>query len=392
MLEFFQTGELDTISPSTETLLNSILDGDKDIRRVDTEFAGSILLQIAFRNARGKLVYKRTVDYGITVKELYERAIAQTGPFNFVLGAIEKFHGPPSLKLTGESKDTSTLEEIFAQIEKDEIIQPKHKITEWSMGRCDYRYIYAAAEKAGFTHLMPSVENSICCIRPLRKAMPGLFSFSLPILFYMIDPNSPLVLRAHVADVDTLMFSIVEIIFALMYFGRRDEFLPYWEKHYDEPGGWTEIFFKEWTEKQSKDDSNSPALTLSTVSSKKRKSTSAGTVIASKKTRTQPANTKSLPKKVNTKLRNRKAQTKVVASGSTSKNSRTKVRTKPLAVPNKQRANTVPHSSADQEELNVPEARQSSRTKAPVYYGGAENEDDSDAFTDAENEADDESD
>lgn len=55
--------------------------------------------------------------------------------------------------------------------------------------------------------------------------MPGLFSFSLPILFYMIDPDSPLTMRVHVADVDTFMFTIVGIIYGLMYYGRKDEFL-----------------------------------------------------------------------------------------------------------------------------------------------------------------------
>lgn len=96
------------------------------------------------------------------------------------------------------------------------------------MSRRDYRYIYAAAEKVGFTHLMPPIESSICCIVPLRRAMPGLFSFSLPILFYMMDPKSRLALDAHE---DTLMLFIVKLIFALMYFGRKDESLPNWEKY-----------------------------------------------------------------------------------------------------------------------------------------------------------------
>ena len=108
-------------------------------------------------------------------------------------------------------------------------------IVEWSTTRCDYRYIYVAAEKINFTRLMPSVENNVCCILPLkRKATPGLSSFSLPILFDMIAPKSPVVLRAHAADMDTLMFSI---IFALMYYGRKEEFLIYCENYRDNSEG-----------------------------------------------------------------------------------------------------------------------------------------------------------
>ena len=108
---------------------------------------------------------------------------------------------------------------------------------------------------------------------------------------------------------------------------------------------------------------NNHALVLSTVSSKKRKSQSAENVVAPKKSRTQPANTKSLLKKVNTKSRNRNIPTKLVASGSTSKSSR----------------------------IDVSEARRSSRIKAPVYYGGASNEDDSEDYMESQDEGDDES-
>ena len=152
--------------------------------------------------------------------------------------------------------------------------------------------------------------------------MPGLISFSLPILFYLIDPKSDLVLKAHVADVDTKMLAILLPVFWLKISGREDEFLPYWEKYGDAPGGWTEIFFKQWKKKKPIEvQSNNDALVLSTVSSEKRISQSAENVVAPKKPRTQPANTKSLLKKVNTKSRNRNIPTKLVASGSTSKSS-----------------------------------------------------------------------
>ena len=191
MLDFFMTDELDMIHSSMEAILGLVLDGSDKVRNVDVEFSGPILLQVSIRSGR-KLLYKRTVDHEIMVKEVYEIVLARVGPFNFALGPLHKFHGPPSQKLTGESRDTSTLAEISAEIERDGIIKPEHNIVEWSNSRCDYRYIYAAAEKAGFAHLMPPVENSVLCIRPLKKAMPGLFSFSLPILLYMIDQSQAL--------------------------------------------------------------------------------------------------------------------------------------------------------------------------------------------------------
>ncbi len=92
-------------------------------------------------------------------------------------------------KLTKDCINAKPLTDIFQEMGQDQILQPHHKIVEWSTTRCDYRYIYAAAENVDLTRLMPSVEKNICCILPLRKALPGLFSFSLPIPFYMIDPN-----------------------------------------------------------------------------------------------------------------------------------------------------------------------------------------------------------
>ncbi len=90
---------------------------------------------------------------------------------------------------------------------------------------------------------------------------------------------------------------------------------------------------------------------------------------------------------MNTKSRNRNISTKLVASGSTSKS----FRIKPLAVPRKQGLKVVQVPSADAEGVDVSEARRSSRIKAPVYYGGASNEDDSEDFMESEDEADDES-
>ena len=387
MFDFFKCGELDATTPSMENFLGLILDGADNVRTVDTEFSNSILLQVAFRNAQGDLLYKRTIDHGVTVKDLYEKAVAEKGPSRIILEPIRRFHGPPSLKLTGESENTCTLTEMFTEIENKGIIQPNHKIAEWSSGRCDYHHIYTAAENAGFTHLMPPVENSVLCIQPFPNMMPGLFGLSLPVLFYLIDPKSDLVLKAHVADADTEMLAILLPVFGLKISGREDEFLPYWEKYGDAPGGWTKIFFEQWKKKPIEVRSNNHALVLSTVSSKKRKSQSAENVVAPKKARTQPTNTKSLLKKVNTKSRSRNTPTKLIASGSTSESSRTK----PLAVPRKQGSKAIQVPSADAEGVEVSEARKSSRIKAPVYYGGASNEDDSEDFMESEDEADDES-
>lgn len=75
MLEFFKYCELDRVSPYTEDFLSSILDGDDYIRLIDAEFAGYFLVQFSIRDARGKLLYRRTVDHKMTVQELYERAV-----------------------------------------------------------------------------------------------------------------------------------------------------------------------------------------------------------------------------------------------------------------------------------------------------------------------------
>lgn len=183
------------------------------------------------------------------------------------------------------------------------------------------------------------------------------------------------------------MLAILLPVFGLKISGREDEFLPYWEKYGGAPGGWTKIFFKQWKKKPIEIQSNNHALVLSTVSSKKRKSQPAENVVASKKIRTQLAITKSLLKRVNTKSRNRNIPTRLVASGSISTSSRIK----PLAVPRKQVSKVVQVPSADAEGADFSEARQSSRIKAPVYYGGASHEDDSGDFVESEDEADDES-
>lgn len=219
MLEFFKYCELDRVAPYTEDFLGSILDGDDNIRLVDTEFAGQFLVQFPIRNARGELLFRRTVDHGMTVQELYERAAQFDGPVTIVFGVLNKFYGPPSREPTKNCENSSTLVNIFEEIKQKDIIQLQHKLLEWSTSRCDYRYTYAAAEKVGYTHLMPLYSNSVLCIRPLRKAMPGLFSFSLPMLFYLIDPKSRLAFDAHDSEEDTLMLFIVLVIFALKISG-----------------------------------------------------------------------------------------------------------------------------------------------------------------------------
>ena len=104
------------------------------------------------------------------------------------------------------------------------------------------------------------------------------FSLSLPDFFYLIDPKSDLILKAHVMDVDTKILVILLPVFGLKISGREDEFLPYWEKYGDASEGWTKIFLKQWFKKPIEVQSNNHALVLSTVSSKKRKSQSAENV------------------------------------------------------------------------------------------------------------------
>ena len=58
-------------------------------------------------------------SHGVTVKDLYEEAVAQRGPFIIVLEPIRKLHGPPSLQSTGESKNTRTLTEMFTEIKNE---------------------------------------------------------------------------------------------------------------------------------------------------------------------------------------------------------------------------------------------------------------------------------
>ena len=387
MLEFFKYCELDRVAPYTEDFLGSILDGDDNIRLVDTEFAGQFLVQISIRNARGELLFSRTVDYGMTVQELYERAVQFDGPINIVLGVLNRFYGPPSRKSTRDCRNVSTLVNIFKEIAQKNTLQPQHKLLEWSYNRCDQRYTYAAAGKVGYTHLIPPYSNSVLCIKPLRKAMPGLFSFSLPILFYLIDSKSRLAFDAHDSEADTMMLFIVLVIFALKISGREDEFLSWWERDRDLPEGWTAGFIADWMKKPIQARPSISPLNLPAASSRKRTLESAGNSKASKKAKYKSDKSKLQPKKSESRPGKSKTPTKKGGSGSKPRKSRIKA----LAVPKKQSSKVAQRPSVDQEEIKVPEARQSTRTKAPVYYSGASNEDDSDGFVDSEDEADDES-
>ena len=388
MLEFFKYCELDWVTPYTEDFLGSILDGDGNIRLVDTEFAGQFLVQISIRNARGELLFRRTVDHGMTVQELYERAAQFDGPINVVFGVLNKLYGPPSQKSTRDCRNASTLVDIFKEIAQENALQPQHKLFEWSTSRCDYHITYAAAEKVGYTHLMPPCGNSVLCIQPLRKAMPGLFSFSLPILFYLIDPKSRLAFDAHDSGVDTLMLFIVLVIFALKISGREDEFLSWWERDQDLPEGWTAGFIADWMKKPIQARPSISPLNLPAASSKKRTLESAGSSKASKKAKTQSNNSKSQPKKTETQPRKRKTPTKKGASGRKVRKSPTKS----LANQKKQGQIVVQDPSSDQQEASLPTARQSSRIKGklPQYREGSDG-DDSDGSVFTGDEADDES-
>ncbi len=300
MLEFCKYCELDRVSPYTEDFLSSILDGDDGIRLVDCEFSGQFLVQISIRDARGKLLFKRTVDHEMPVKKLYERVVESNGPIGIFLAVLNRFYGPPSQKPTRDCRNASTLVNIFDEIKQKNILQPQHKLLEWGTNRCDQRYTYAAAEKVDYTHLIPPYSNSVLCIKPLRKAMPGLFSFSLPILFYLIDPKSRLAFDAHDSEEDTMMLFIVLVIFALKTSGREDEFLSWWERDRDLPEGWTAGFIADWMKKPIQARPSISPLNLPVASSRKRTLESAGNSKASKKAKFQSDKSKPQPKKAET--------------------------------------------------------------------------------------------
>lgn len=324
----------------------------------------------------------------MTVKELYERAVEWTGPINIFLVVLKRFYGAPSREPTKNCENSSTLVNIFEEIKQKDIIQPQHKLLEWSTSRCDYRYTYAAAEKVGYTHLMPPYSNSVLCINPLRKAMPGLFSFSLPMLFYLIDPRSCLAFDAHDSEEDTLMLFIVSVIFALMISGRKDDFLSWWERDKDLPGGWTAGFIADWMTKPIEARPDVSALNPSTVSSKKRSLESAGNSKASKEAKIQSDNSKSQTKKAKTQPRKSKILTEKVASGSKPRKSPTNS----IPIPKKQGSSVVQDSSPDQQKASLPRARQSSRTKGKMQtYCEESDGDDSDGSMFVGDEADDES-
>ena len=244
-----------------------------------------------------------------------------------------------------------------------------------TVNRAREMYIYTAAEKMGYTHLIPPYSNSIPCIGPFRKAMPGLFSFSLPMLFYLIDPKSRLAFDAHDSEEDTMMLFIVLVIFALKISGKEDDFLSWWERDQDLPGGWTAGFIADWMKKPIKARPGVSPLNLPAVSSRKRRLESAGSSKPSKKAKTQSNNSKSQPKKAETQPRKRKTPTKKGASGR-------KVRKSPpnsLTNQKKQGHIVVQDPSPDQQEASRPTARQSSRTKGKLpKYRKKSDRDDSD--------------
>ena len=45
------------------------------------------------------------------------------GPFNFVLGFLHRFHGLPSSKLTRDCNNSGTVNELFAGIVREKILQ-----------------------------------------------------------------------------------------------------------------------------------------------------------------------------------------------------------------------------------------------------------------------------
>lgn len=388
MFEFFKYCELDCVTPYTEDFLGSILDGDGNIRLVDTEFAGQFLVQISIRNARGELLFRRTVDHGMTVQELYERATQFDGPIDIVFGVLNKFYGPPNQKSTRDCRNASTLVNIFKEIAQKNALQPQHKLFEWSYSRCDYHYTYAAAEKVGYTHLMPPCGNSVLCIRPLRKAMPGLFSFSLPMLFYLIDPKSRLAFDAYDSGVDTLMLFIVLVIFALKISGREDEFLSWWERDQDLPEGWTAGFIADWMKKPIQAQPGISPLNLPAASSRKRTLESAGNSTASKKAKFQSDKSKPQPKKAGTQP----GKSKTPTTKSVSRRRPRKSPPNSLTNQKKQGQIVVQDPSPDQQEASLPTARQSSRTKGKLpQYREESDGDDSDGSVFTGDEADDES-
>ncbi|CAF9925778.1 MAG: hypothetical protein ALECFALPRED_003213 [Alectoria fallacina] len=365
MLEFLKYCELDRVSPYTEEFLNSILDGDDNIRLVDTaEFAGYFLVQFSIRDARGNLLFKRTVDHEMTVKELYETAVEWSEPIKKVLVVLKRFYGAPSRKPTRDCKNTSTLISIFKELEQDKIIQPQYLILEYSMSRCDYRHLYAAAEKAGFTHLMPPLLNSVLCITPLRRAMPGLFSSLVgnPVPSDRSEVMSGLLCPKD-SDEDTSMLVIVLVIFALTISDKRDDFLSWWERDKDLPGGWTAGFIADWMTKTIEARPNISPLNLPAVSLRKRTLESAGNSRTSKKAKFQSDKSKPQPKKAESQSGKSKTQPIRGASG---RQTRKSPPTNHWPIRKSKAKPSFKTYRLINRKQSTPIARQSSRTKGKV--------------------------
>lgn len=185
-------------------MFETLVDNKSNLFFIDTEFIDSTIIEVCILDALGKVVLDTPIDFGCTVRELWERFNGKFG-----LRKLAVTHGHPSEKPT----QGMTIEAIHSVLMEAGFNQ-NSVLVEWSSSKCDYHQLFRAFEHAGLSDAMPPPNLSVQMIPLYRAALPGFLSWKLSVFFSFIYPTrTDLLLNAHRANPDAQMLFLATEIF-----------------------------------------------------------------------------------------------------------------------------------------------------------------------------------
>jgi len=198
-----------------QKLRQMLSDEPHNVIGIDCEFRSSgggrvVLIQIAMYRFDDLMnpIIDTTIDYGCPISQLdtllEEGTALSTGARRLVLGRVASLYHAASPSTEGTTSGM-TLEAVARKIQSLNL-PPHAQLLDWSTSKIDWK-IYAALMVLLNMDLgqLPQQWGPIHPFKEWKRALPGLPSYKLTIVFRSVFPESTLYLDAHEASADAKM-------------------------------------------------------------------------------------------------------------------------------------------------------------------------------------------
>jgi hypothetical protein len=155
-----------------------------------------------------KPIIDTTIDYGCPISQLdtllEEGTALSTGARRLVLGRVASLYHAASPSTEGTTSGM-TLEAVARKIQSLNL-PPHAQLLDWSTSKIDWKIYAALMVRLNMDLGQPPQQwGPIHPFKEWKRALPGLPSYKLTIVFRSVFPESTLYLDAHEASADAKM-------------------------------------------------------------------------------------------------------------------------------------------------------------------------------------------